>query len=261
MLRAVRQKERHALLAARDERPLRAKLLDELPRRIRHIFLRIEAAFEGGGEFRIVLLHIVDACEGAHVVARIDDRRNATLAAGGEEAVADALRERPRAIVAQDDGLGLFQRLQKTLLQQGSKRRGQGLAALLVDAHDLLADRRPAACDHARLGNRRPLLRLDESSDIDSRRFQHRRDAIASRILAQDAEGAHRTAQRRSVVRDIRRAACDNALVHLFQHEHGRFPRYARDAPIEVDVSNHVAEDEDAHVSHGGSCRYQTIHL
>ena len=243
---AVSKKEHHALFAARDERPLRAEFGDKLACRLFERLFRIEMALEGGGKLRVVLLHIVDAREGAHAVARIDDRRNAALTAGGEKPLANPLRDRARAVVAQDDSVDMRQCRQEPLFQRLCKRKGKRLAALLVDAHDLLADRRPAARDDARLGNRRSFRSRQKSRRIDARLREHRGNPRTSRILAQHAESAHRAAQGRGIVRDVRRAARDDALAHLLQDEHGRLPRYARDAPVEVNVGDHVAEDKRA---------------
>ena len=66
---AVRKKEHHALFAARDERPFRTEFGDELACRLFERIFRIELTLEGGGKLRVVLLHIVDAREGAHAVA------------------------------------------------------------------------------------------------------------------------------------------------------------------------------------------------
>ena len=66
---AIRKKEHHALFAARDERPLRTEFSNKLARRLFERLFRIEVTLEGGGKLRVVLLHIVDAREGAHAVA------------------------------------------------------------------------------------------------------------------------------------------------------------------------------------------------
>lgn len=57
-------------------------------------------------------------------------------------------------------------------------------------------------------------------------------------------------AERRDVVDDIGRAARDDFLTGLLEHKHGGFARDARDAAVEVDVGDHVANDEDAPALH-----------
>lgn len=59
-------------------------------------------------------------------------------------------------------------------------------------------------------------------------------------------------AERRDVVDDVGRAACDDFLASLLKHEHGSLARDARDAAVEVDVGDHVADDEDAPALHAG---------
>lgn len=59
-------------------------------------------------------------------------------------------------------------------------------------------------------------------------------------------------AERRDVVDDIGRAARDDLLAGLLEHEHRGLARDARDAAVEVDVGDHVADDEDAPALHAG---------
>ena len=242
----VGKKEHHALFTARDERPFRTEFGDELACRLFERIFRIEVTLEGGGKLCVVLFHIVDAREGSHAVARINDRRDAAPTAGSEKPLANSLRDRTRAVVAQDDGIDVRQRLQEPLFQLLCQRRGKRLTALLVDAHDLLADRCPAARDDARLRNRRSFRSSQKSRRIDTSMREHRRNSRTARIFAQDAKGTYRAAQSRSVVRDVRRTASDDTLAHLLQDEHGRLPRYARNAPVEVYVGDHIAENQDA---------------
>ena len=61
-----------------------------------------------------------------------------------------------------------------------------------------------------------------------------------------------RAAERRDVVDDVGRAARDDFLAGLLEHEYRGLARDARDAAVEVDVGDHVADDEDIPALHAG---------
>ena len=118
---------------------------------------------------------------------------------------------------------------------------------LTVNAHDLLADRRASARDDARLRDGRTRRVADKSCRIDGVFPEHGAERIAARIRPADANGIRTPAERRCIVRHIRRAAGHNALLPLLQNEHGCLTRDACDRPVEIDIRHHIPDDE-----HGG---------
>ena len=118
--------------------------------------------------------------------------------------------------------------------------------ALLVEAHDLLADRRAAARDDARLGDGRPRGVAEKPRRLDALFREDVREPLRRGVLAEQADGVDRAAERLRVVRDICRAARDDFLSRLLEYEHGRLARDARDAPIDIDIRHHIPDDEDA---------------
>ena len=244
--------EDHAELAARHEDAFSRELLTEFLCRPDDVLRRHKLAAHGRGNLGVVLLDVADAVEAADGVARVDNARDIVCAAVVDEQGLKPFGDRAGAVVAEDDALNGRQDGLDVGAQLRLDGRGHRRLALPVDAHDLLADRRAAARDDARLGDGRPRNVGDKAAYIRAIRGEDLAQPVGALVSADEADGVDLAAEGRDVVDDIGRAARDDFLARLLEHEHGSFARDARDAAVEVDVGDHVADDEDAPALHAG---------
>ena len=190
--------------------------------------------------------------EAADGIARVDNARDIVRAAVVDEQSLKPFGDGAGAVVADDDALDSRQDGLNIGAQLRLDGRGHRGLALPVDAHDLLADRRAAARDNARLGDGRPRIVGDKAAYICSIRGEDLAQSVGALVSADESDGMDLAAERRDVVDDIGRAARDDLLAGLLEHEHRGLARDARDAAVEVDVGDHVADDEDVPALHAG---------
>ena len=125
------------------------------------------------------------------------------------------------------------------------KGQAHRLLAFRINAHNLLTDRRAAARDDTRLGNRRPLGVAQQAFDMHPIVSKDLFETAGCRIGTEQTDSVDVAAQRRDVVDDIGRAARDDFFTGLLQNEHRCLTRNARDASIEIDIGHHITDDED----------------
>ena len=179
-------------------------------------------------------------------VAGVDDARDVVLPCVADELPFDGFGDGARAVVREDDAVGFGEDAVEVAEHGGFGGAAHGCVALTVKADDLLADGGAAARDDAGFRDGRALGVAQEAARIDTGVLEHGRDAVSLAVVADEADGRDAAAEGRAVVHDVCRAARNDFFARLLEHEHGGFARDAGDAAVDVDVGDHVADDEDA---------------
>ena len=234
--------ERHAVFRTRREHIFDAVLAHDVMGGLEHLGIRIlDGVDENLVDFLDVRRDVVGAAilrpvralgvdDDGHAVRvrRFDDRRRRDFAA------------RSLRIVGNDDGVDALSEL---AAHEGEEFVDVDLlkrfSALEVEPHHLLM-----SADDAHLRRRRA-VRRHESRMIDAVFHKLFLQGAAMVVLADKAREKRVAAEKREVVRDVRRAAERLLLAHDVVDRHGRFGRDARDFAVVVFVEHDVAYDED----------------
>ena len=78
-------------------------------------------------------------------------------------------------------------------------------------------------------------------------------------LRSADTYSIRRAAERRRIVRDIRRTTRDHTLPLLLKHEYGGLTRDACNCTVEVNIRHHIPDDEDRRTHHRFECIYHGV--
>ena len=168
----------------------------------------------------------------------VDENRDLALAGHGQEGFHQGAGDDALVVIGNDDPFDVV------LLDEGPDAgfdfRGNGLPALLVDAHDLLV-----VGDDARLDRGRPLLVEDDAPRFGGVAL----DPLPFVIVADDADQDRRRAQALQILLDVARASQAGGAFLDLDHRDGRLRRDPGDRAPDVFVDHQIAQHQNPAVS------------
>ena len=85
---------------------------------------------------------------------------------------------------------------------------------------------------------------------MDAQILQDSAQAFGVMIVADNTDGVNISAERRNVGNDIRRAARHDFFARLFKNQNGSLAGNAGNAPVDVDISHRVADNQNFFALH-----------